>query len=587
MYVVLNNKLLEIDGEIIEKQVNPFTAQLGSGTVEFKNFAPCSIEEYRDLRGGIGLESEEKPSQRLYWSDGIETSKEGYWTLGPLVVTAGALGAQPIKFADFGGSGSVKTYVIADDICSVWNTAGSGSWDDTDDGTALTDPTDMIVATDATATYLLVCNGTEIRYTSNGTSWSPMTTENIKYMAMFDKRLIGIDAAYKKLWYSPRENIDGTLASFNLSGDYSTITDLFTGKLLTTGEPIIYFLTDTGLFTLDFYTQTAYKMEVRYPSTTNARVGMYWNGYVYAGTGPGISRITPNMVDPDWGPDKDDGLPTDYQGYIYDMIGTSYWSVIAVAGGTKDSILKRHQSLGGWHQVYSSSSAIETIHWSPAYSPGRLWFGDGTNAKYVQFPDKTHDVTSVSGYTYATTGTLYLPIMSKVSAMPKIAVSVQGVTKSLDADETVTPSYIVDTGMSLTGGDWTALGAWSTSPRPRSAFGTNLGTAFYDMCIKLVFARGTTTTNTPKVKSFSLWYVPLPATVTAWSFKAKALGDKALEITTNLTTARDSTVLVNFSPDGDTNQSEKYVRIMTMPSKRWLSKYAGERDFTITVTEVE
>lgn len=588
IYVTLNDKRIEIVGEITEKQVAPWAAKIGTGATEFGNYLPCDVKEWRDLRGGLGLESEEKPTNRFYWSEGVETTKEGYIVPGPYIETAGALGATPIKLIDYKGTGSWKTYVIADDICSVWNPSGTPAWDDTDDGTALTDPTDMMVATDATATYLLTCNGTEIRYTSNGTSWSQMTTENIKYMAMFDKRLIGIDAAYKKLWYSPRENIDGTLASFNLTGDYSVITKLFTGKLLTgLGEPTIYFLADTGLFVIDFYTQTCYKMEVRYPATENARAGMYWNSYLYIGTGSGIRRITPNLNSP-WGPDQDDGLPADYQGYIYDMLGTSHWVVICVAGGTKDTILKRHESLGGWHQVYSSSSAIECVHYSPAsvFAPGRLWFGDGTNVKYIQFPDKTHDITKVSGYKFCAAGTLYLPRLSSVSVVPKVALKVQALTKDLDGtNETVTPSYIVNDDISMTGGDWTALGAFSVDPRPSSAFASSLGTSFYDIAIKLVFA-SSATAKAAKVKTFGLYFLTLPSTVSAWTFTAKALGARTKEIITVLETARDKATLVNFSPDGNPNMSEKYVRIMSMPSKRWLDANAKQKLFKVTVTEV-
>ena len=587
MYITLNDKRIEIKGEIAEKQQAPWAAKIGSGTTEFGNFLPCDIKEWRDLRGGIGLESEEKPSNRLYWSEGVETSKEGYIVPGPYIETAGALGAAPIKFADYNGTGASLVYVIADDICSVWNPAGTPAWDDTDDGTALSDPTDMIVATDATDTYLITCNGVSMRYTANGTAWGAHpSTQAIKYMAMFDKRLIGIDAGYKKLWYSPRENIDGTLASFNLSGDYSVVTKLFTGKLLTgLGEPTIYMQTDTGLFVIDFYTQTCYKMEVRYPATTNARAGMYWNSYLFIGTGSGIRRITPNLNSP-WGPDQDDGLPADFQGYIYDMLGTSHWVVACVAGGTKDSILKRHESLGGWHQVYSSTSAIECIHWSPIYSPGRLWFGDGAAVKYIQFPDKTHDITKVSGYKYCAAGTLYLPRMSSVSIVPKVALKVEALTKDLvAANETLTPSYIVNDDISMTGGDWTALGAFTVDPRPSSAFNSSLGISFYDIALKIVFASGATD-KAAKIKTIGLYYLTLPPAVSAWQFTVKALGDRAKEVITNLETARDSTVLVNFSPDGDLNKSEKYVRIMSMPSKRWLDANAAEKVFNVVVTEV-
>lgn len=581
--VMLNSKYLEIEDDIIEKQVNPFIAKIGTGGVEWKNVGTCDADEYRDLRNGLGLESEEKPSNRFYWANGIEATKEGYWTLGPLVTTAGTFGAAPVCMADFPISGTMRTFAFGDSVAKYWDTS---AWQ-TADASALATPTDCLVATDATSTYLIVCNGADVRKTSDGTTWASLSTENIKYMCMFDKRLIGIDAAYKKIWYSPREDVDGTLASFNITGDYSVVTDLFEGKLLTTGEPCIYMLTDTGLFAIDFYTQTCYKMEVRYPYTTNARVGMYWNSYVYAGTGMGIARITPNGIS-QWGTDDADGLPADYQGYVYDMIGTAHWVIIAVAGGTNDTIFKRHESLGGWHQVYSSSSAIQCIHYSPAsmFANGRLWFGDGTNIKYIQFPDTTHDVTKVSGYEYAVSGDLYLTRFSKVSSMPKVAVSLNALAEALTSTVKVTPYYRANNPISLSDGDWTALTAWTSAPQPTSPFGSYLGIAFYDICFKLHFERSTTTTVTPIVKSVNFKYAALPAAITAWTFTVLALGDQAKDIIDNLETARDSTTLVTFSPDGDSNISLKYVRIVSMPSRRNRKEYAGEKSFSVTVAEI-
>jgi hypothetical protein len=579
MKIILNSKQYDVEN-IVEKQVSPFITKIGNASLEWQNYAHCDVEEYRDFRGGLGLESEESLTGRFYWSDSVETTKEGYITLGPLVTTAGTFGAAPVTMQDFPVSGTMRTFAFGNSVAKYWTT----SWQ-TADSSALANPTDSIVATDATSNYLIVCNGADVRYTSDGTSWSSLSTENLKYLCMFDKRLIGMDAAYKKLWYSPREDVDGTLASFNLAGDWSVVTDLFSGKLLTTGDPCIYMLTDMGLWAIDFYTQTCYKMEVRYPYTTNAKVGMYWNSYLFIGTGAGISRVTPSTVT-QWGTDLDDGLPADYQGYVYDMVGTSHWVIMAMAGGTKDSIFKRHESVGGWHQVYSSSSAIQCLHYSSIFTNGRLWFGDGTDIKYIQFPDTTHDVTKVSGYEYAASGDLYLSQFSRVSSMPKIAIQLDALTKSLDTDEKITPYYIVNNSPSLDSDDWTALGTWTTTPQPTSVFNSYLGTSFYDICFKLHFERGDTTTNTPVLKSMGFKFVALPDSVMAWQFVIRATGNDAKKNITDLETARDSSTLVNFSPDGDTNISQKYVRIVSMPANRSKEGYAKEMTYTVTVAEV-
>uniref|UniRef100_A0A6M3KFA0 Uncharacterized protein n=1 Tax=viral metagenome TaxID=1070528 RepID=A0A6M3KFA0_9ZZZZ len=585
MKITLNKVQYDIDS-IQEKQVTPFTAKISSGTVEWGDYAPCSIHEYRDFRGGLGLESEEKPSGRFYWSNGAETTKEGYLTLGPLVSTAGAFGVQPSRMEDFTVSGTKRTFVIGNSICKYWTT----DWQQAD-ASALATPTDSMVVTDGTATYLVICNGVDVRYTSDGTTWSTLSSSNVKYMCMFDKRLIGIDAAYKTIYHSDRDNIDdaatGAMDSFTISGDYSVVTDLFEGKLLTTGEPCIYMLTDTGLHAIDFYTQTCWKMEVRYPYTTNARVGMYWNSFLYIGTGQGIARVTPGQIS-QWGTDTDDGLPAAFQGYVYDMVGTSHWVLMCMAGGTNDSIFKRHESTGGWNQVYSSSSAIECIHYSPAsmFTNGRLWFGDGTNVKYIEFPDTTHDVTKVSSYNYCASGDMYLTRFSRVSAMPKVGLSLEAVVEDLNDGEIVTPYYILNDPSSLTATDWTELDEWRTEPKVSSVLNSGSGERFYDITFRLHLQRGSTTTKSPKVKSIGFKYLPLPSTISSWVFNVKAEGNRAKEIVDSLITARDNSVLCNFSPDGDTNISEKFVRIVSMPSRRELEGISAERLIQVTVTEV-
>lgn len=582
--IILNSHPIEITGDITEKQVAPWAAKIGTGGSEFGNFTPCDIREYADLRGGLGVESEEQPTQRFYWSEGVETTKDRYWTLGPLVNTMGALAAAPLKMIDY----KSITYAFTDSA-SWYLVTGTSTWTATGDASPLAAPTDAITFKDATGNYLVVCNGSDARYCLTGygvgNDWASLTTNDMKYMAAMDNRLWGVDSTGTTLYGSnASNNIDGVWSSSSLSGDYTAVTDLFAGKLLTSGDPCLYMLTAEGLYAIDVYAQKAYKQEVRYPLTTQAKCGMYWNGAVYISTGMGIARITGNDVT-QFGPDEDDGLNTDYQGYVTDMIGVAHWVIIAVAGGTKDSILKRHETMGGWHQIYTSSSAIECLHYSPAslYAPGRLWFQDGTNIKYVQFPDLTHDVAKVAGYTYAATGDLTLPRFSTLSIIPKIAIKAEALSQDLNANEKVTVYYRTDNNAG-----WTSLGDMTTSPHPTIAFGANLGVSFNDIQFKLTLTRDAgDTAHTPKIRAFAFKYLALPASVAAWQFTAKALGDKAPEITKWLEDARDTSTLINFSPKGNLDISIKYVRIVSMPKKEWLDQYAKDSQFDITVSEVE
>ncbi len=581
MNVILNSHLIEIEGEIIEKQVSPWSAKIGSGGTEFGNFLPCDIREYADLRGGLGLESEEEISERFYWANGVETTKDRYWTLGPLVVTAGAFNATPTKIIDF----ESITYAFSTGASWYW-LAGTSTWTATGDASPLSTPTDAIVFKDETDTYLAVCNGSDVRYCATGyggsQDWASLTTNDVKYMCAFDNKLYGVNSTGTTIYYSANGDINGTWASFNLSADYTAIQDMYTGKL-PNDDPAIFLVAAEGLYAVDVWTQKVYKQEVRYPLTTMALCGMYWNASHYVGTGMGIAKIGQNLVS-QFGPDSDDGLDTGYSGYIYDMVGTSHWVICCVSGSTYSSILKRHETTGGWHQIYTSSSNIRCLHYSPAslYSPGRLWFQDGSNIKYIQFPDLTHDVTKVANYTYAATGDLILPRFSKLSIIPKIAVKVEALSQSLTTTEKVTVYYRTDNNT-----DWTSLGEMTTNAHPTISFGSSLGTAFNDIQFKLTLVRGSTNTNTPKIRAFAFKYLALPDAVSAWQMTIRALGDRAKEIIGWLETARDATTLINFSPDADLNTSTKYVRVASMPNSRWLERNAAEKSFNLTVTEVE
>ena len=585
--IVLNDKVLDVEGEVQEQQVSPSSAKISSGQVEFGNYGLSDIEEYGDFRGGLGLESEEKASNKFAWANGVETIKARLTTLGPLVTTAGAFASTPYKIIDFENI----TYGLKTEDCYYWNT-GTSAWSDTTAASPLATPTDAIVFKDETDNYLIVCNGSKATYCAVGyggsEDWTELgTNKTIHKMCVFDNRLIGINATATALYFSPAGDVDGTWDSFNLSGPFTACNDLFEGKTLTTGEPCIYMLAPEGLFVIDFWTQKIYPMEVRYPKTDEARVGMYWNGAVIISTGSGMARLTANAVDPAFGPNAGDGLPSDYAGYIYDMIGTSEWIIIAISGGSNDTILKRHMSVGGWHHVYTSSSNIRHLCYSAAsthatYESGRLWFQDGTNIKYVEFPDTTHDVTKVSTYDFCASGTLELTRLSKVSVIPKVAIAVIAVTEDVNSNEKITVEYKMDNDAS-----YTSLGDFTTSPRPRLNFASNLGTSFYDCQLKLTFARGGTTTKTPKLKAIALKYLVMPERVTAWAFTLKALGKRAKEIIDHLYDTYDSTILVTFSPDGDLGISTKYVRIASLPSRKWLDMYADQRSFEVVVSEIE
>lgn len=380
-----------------------------------------------------------------------------------------------------------------------------------------------------------------------------------------------------------------------LMGNFGTVYELFDGKLLADGSAALYFIGTKGLYSIDRDENEAYRQEVAYPPLTYAgHAGMYWNANLWAATGYGILKIGTSQAI-EIGPNQDDGLPSGYQGYIYDMVAVNNWLVFCVNGGTTDksSILKRNSSLGGNLQVYTTSAvdnAITCLHHSPSslYSNGRLWFSEGTNIKYMMFPDTTSNVKQISTYQYVDDSDYFeLPIFRKMAAINKTALGVAAITKSCTEadthDETVEIYYGLN-GATPT----THLGDFTTSPRPTIlTFGSGLGTEFYRIQLAYKLTRGTTNTDSPELESLLFYYLATVTRTSAWTFDILATGSEGDRIFTEFEAIYDTNTLVAFYPSGDSGKTSYNVKLRQMPSREWWENQGGRAgQFQVTVSEI-
>jgi len=379
---------------------------------------------------------------------------------------------------------------------------------------------------------------------------------------------------------------------FTLTGDFGTVYKIFEGKLLADGSPCLYFIGNRGLYTIDIDNEKAYQQEVKYPPLTLAgHAGMYWNSNVWVATGYGILKVAPSTA-VHVGPDQDDGLPTGYQGYIYDMVSVANWLFFCVNGGSTDksSILKRNATLGGNLQVYSTSAANKAITCmlhspSSLYTNGRLWWGEGTDVKYMMCPDTTSNVKQIATYQYAAISSYcQLPIFRKLAAISKTALGVAAITKSCDANEYATIYYGLN-GAAPT----TSLGTLKTSPRPTIlTFNSGLGTEFYRIQLAYILQRGGTNTNSLELESLLFYYIPTPASIHSWTFNILAVEDDAEEKIAEFEALRDTNTLVVFNPTGDPNKTDfdYNVKLSNMPM-RYVVENQQTRQGAIQVTVAE
>jgi len=578
--IILDGKTFAIAGDIARRNINPFTVKIGSGSTEFSDFSQASLREWHDLRGGIGLASElASETGRSYFAEGVDTSIERCIIAGPKINTAGTFGVTPVKIVDF----SNGTYGIGHNLIAKWNT-GTSAWDSKKADFA--NPIDALVVTDETSTYFVVSSATAAIYSTDGTTWNTLTGGK-GYLSVLDNRLCGFYGGIMN--YSPRGDIDGSWSTFKVSAYLGTIRRMFPGKLLNTGEPVLYLSTTEGLWAIDFWTQQIYKQEISFsPHTSAGYCGMYWNSYVFIATGAGIKKVTPGLVS-DIGPDQDDGLPSGYQGYVSDMVGLSDWMIYAVNGGSSDrsSIFKRHGSLGGNHQIYTTSAVnnpITCIHHSPSslYTNGRLWWGEGTSIKYCMFPDFTANPTEISTYEYTSpSGKLILPICRPLAVITKTALRVSAVTKNCSATKYITVYYKVDNASS-----WTSLGTFTSSPLPTALeFASGAGLEFRTIQFGLEFTTDSSTT-TPELESLMFTFLPCPARIRGWQFPISVNGSNAETIISDLHTIQDKNTLVTFYPSGNSARASYKVKLTNISERENYSAINKEATLMVDVQEV-
>lgn len=447
-------------------------------------------------------------------------------------------------------------------------------------------------------TYLCIAsrNNNSIKtLDSLGASWDACAKDAggallSSHFAQYLNRLCAIAHQNMGFSYSAVNDIEANWTEkSNLPNLPQRFTDMFVGRDAG-DDPALYFLTPTGLYYLDVFTNFVFgptEAIWEYDSASGKK-GMYWKGDNYVAVGKGIYKISKGVVDL-VGPDMDDGLPEDMQGTITDMIGVGFWLVISIDGGVsnKSSILKRYITGNHWHPVYvgSVNTPISALFWDS----GTLYFGEGTNVKSLPFSNKTENVAKLSTHTYAASEDIIYPYFhSQFEAMPKVAHKVRAVTQDCDSDDKITIYYRIDEATA-----WTELGSFTSSPRPTAlqfpASGDSIGVEFERIQFKASYARGSTTTNSPKVESLTLEFRVIPPVLWGWDCKVLATtsGDRrGQDIIDALITAIETGTLLSFYPSGDKSKTEYFVEVKGMPSARKGTEFGEEGVYNLAVEEV-
>ena len=573
--VLLDSKYYTVkDGTIQRRNINPRAARFETGIPGYSSFTSGSAKAWKGLRGGIGHKYDTGGgSEECYFSDGLDATHQSGIVQGPKINTAGTFGAAPVKIIDFGD----KTYAIGASKISEWS---GTAWTSRETGIAA--PLDAIVVTDSTATYLVVSDATSAKYSTDGSSWNTLTG-CAGYLAVHDNKLYGFYG--NVLYNSPAKasdgtwDIDGTWGSCKYMHYFGTVYGLFSAKSQITDEPLLCLHSSEGLWTIDPWVQEAYNYLPLTGHTNAGRAGMSWNSYIFVSTLGGIKKIAGKLVT-DIGTDQDDGLPSTYQGYIPSngmcAAGDGSWMVFSVHNGSstdKSSIFKRHGTVGGNQQIYSTASAntaITCVHYSPShlYTNGRLWWGEGTSVKYCMMPDFNTDVTQISNYEYVlASGKLVFPIFAPLEAFAKTAIRIRGSTRACDTNKKFTIYYRTDADcFAAIGSEWTELGTFTDSPSPTALdFVSGAGLSFKQIQFAVVGATNSAT-STPVLLSLEFDYNAPTKPIRGWTFPVTVGRANSTEILDNLHTSQEKETLLKFYPSGDSVHGDYYwVTMANLP----------------------
>lgn len=126
------------------------------------------------------------------------------------------------------------------------------------------------------------------------------------------------------------------------------------------GQPAVHIITDRDVWAFDESGPVLFRTSLTFPQKPYSGIGsVVWRGDLYVSGGMDIYRYNGSVVT-NVGLSRDDGLPRDYRGAVYDLTAGPN-GVYALVGGRVDNSAKKtywsvHEFSGaGWHTIWADS----------------------------------------------------------------------------------------------------------------------------------------------------------------------------------------------------------------------------------------
>jgi len=375
-----------------------------------------------------------------------------------------------VGFARFSG----KWYCAAGDTVYVWDSGGA-TWTVSE---AVTDA--EVTAMEVWGGYLWVARGTEddVRIFNGTPPWvdatGPVKANLLKAGGGYLHRTNPTAGSRHKLYYTA----DGTTWSSEIevgSGDYEiTAMEWYRDMIVCATAVRLWGMTaDMAYPLLSWATQE---------SADNGKGMMMWSktGCMYIPLSFGLYRWNGDSMAA-VGPEQGMGLPATRAGKIKALVGTCNWLFAAVdAGASGYSSILGYGGQGGWHEMQrceQTGQVIQALGFETLSSPSRLYYGMGSETRYLLLPDYSDNPYQYTGYEFNASGELETSwigseLLEVVKDLHELVIRAEGVTSS----QVVDVFYEVDRS-----GQWTFLGRVTNGPRqglvfPSSTFAAKVTT---------------------------------------------------------------------------------------------------------------
>ena len=585
--VYLNGNYYPITRPVQQVLASIYPAKVTIGDTTRDSQARTSVISWSDFRGGIGVERMEGATDvDRSWFSTCSLRYKRHLVLPAKtnsVSNSDATGESLDILQEFDGA-----------LYGIWSNQKVYKYNSGSDTFTSALDTLPAVATDALEVrmggtlYLVIAHTGGYTYTSNGTDFTDDTTDT-KFLAWWDEKLWGIDNT-GQLWYATTIGTEANDAKLPLPDGH--VTDLFVARNAS-GDPILYAMTKEGLFAHDFANGRFVETQLALPfHNDNGKGSVRWRDSVYIPAGLSIYKYingSNSAVVTVVGPDRDDGLPSDYRGKISKLIGTHNDLIAMVDGtltpGTVDMFATGESSVIDASTGYSTILGYNEVGWEVRWSaagtdrgkkitagfvsdvggtltatnPYRMYWGFDGKLYYQQLQSDVINPTQVTNYRYedSVDGIHYTPWFSADQVeVDKLALKLKAETADCNSNQTVKIEYALDYVES-----YTTMGTITSNGITTYTFGSNIGTTFRSIQFKITLATNTIAAS-PDLISLTLEYRKKLDTKFGWSVNIDLnkgyKGSTSKSMRANILSAIQSNTLLEFTYRDDSSTNRNY-----------------------------